>query len=101
MNKPSSSTDQTLVTQPEQHRQFCFIIVRFVKKAERSQPLAPVSDITFIIESKKFTPLSLAGSGSQTHSYLSSATPEKVPLMASSKQNSDLAEICVLCLQFC
>lgn len=59
--------------------------------------------MTFIIESKKFR--RMTGSKAQIcwkrHSYLSSTKPEKVPLMASSKQNSDLAEICVLCLQFC
>lgn len=68
---------------------------------------ARVTDLfmTFIIEGKKFMPPRMTGSAAQIcwkrHSDLSSAKPEKVPLMASSKQNSDLAEICFLCLQFC
>lgn len=41
-NTDSSSTDQNQVVQHEQHRQFPFIIIRFVMKAEGSQPLAPV-----------------------------------------------------------
>lgn len=63
---------------------------------------ACVTDLfmTFIIEGKKFMPLRMTLSAApicwKRHSYLPSTQPEKVPLMASSKQNSDLAEICVL-----
>lgn len=118
MSNPSSRTDKNQVVLLEQHRQFPFIIIRLSWKQKgpsrcackmwchyRERFKARVMDLfmTFIIESKKFR--RMTGSKAQIcwkrHSYLSSTKPEKVPLMASSKQNSDLAELCVLCLQFC